>query len=277
MVPTGVAIAITDGHAGLVLPRSGLASKRGLTLANAPGLIDAGYRGEVMRAVVNLDPHDAVEISAGDRIAQLVIVPVAAVTPVFVEELPASTRGAGGFGSTGACPSPPTVVPSPVGSRPRSGRPPVRVSRVEREPDAPPGDREHRPEGPGRGPDGTMKEFTSTNASRCAPELGLELESLLRALAQLGLVVVRLHHRSHLRSHIPWRAGRGDGPDGPVPAGPRFASMEGVRGRGSVVEHHLAKVGSRVRIPSSAPGGAVQALQSDSAGDSLGDIVRAYG
>ena len=82
-------------------------------------MIDAGYRGEVMRAVVNLDPHDAVEISAGDRIAQLVIVPVAAVTPVFVEELPASTRGAGGSARP-ACPSPPTVVPSPVGSRPRS-------------------------------------------------------------------------------------------------------------------------------------------------------------
>jgi dUTP diphosphatase len=101
MVPTGVAVAIPDGHAGLVLPRSGLASKRGLTLANAPGLIDAGYRGELICAVVNLDRHDAVEISAGDRIAQLVVVPVAAVTPVFVEELPASTRGAGGFGSTG--------------------------------------------------------------------------------------------------------------------------------------------------------------------------------
>jgi dUTP diphosphatase len=100
-VPTGVAVAIPDGHAGLVLPRSGLASKRGLTLANAPGLIDAGYRGEVICAVVNLDPLEAVEISAGDRIAQLVVVPVAAVTPVFVEELPASTRGAGGFGSTG--------------------------------------------------------------------------------------------------------------------------------------------------------------------------------
>ena len=101
MVSTGVAVAIPDGHAGLVLPRSGLASKRGLTLANAPGLIDAGYRGEVICAVVNLDPHDAVEISAGDRIAQLVVVPLAAVTPVFVEELPVSTRGAGGFGSTG--------------------------------------------------------------------------------------------------------------------------------------------------------------------------------
>jgi dUTP pyrophosphatase len=101
LVPTGVAVAIPDVHAGLVLPRSGLASKRGLTLANAPGLIDAGYRGEVICAVVNLDPHEAVEIAVGDRIAQLVIVPVPALTPVFVEELPGSTRGAGGFGSTG--------------------------------------------------------------------------------------------------------------------------------------------------------------------------------
>ncbi len=101
MVPTGVAVAIPDGHAGLVLPRSGLASKKGLTLANAPGLIDAGYRGEVVCAVVNLDPHEAVEISAGDRIAQLVIVAVPDVSPAFVEELPESSRGAGGFGSTG--------------------------------------------------------------------------------------------------------------------------------------------------------------------------------
>src|ERR671923_606078 len=79
LVPTGVAVAIPDGHAGLVLPRSGLASKRGLTLANAPGLIDAGYRGEVIWAVVNLDPHEAVEIARGDRIAQLVIVQLPAV------------------------------------------------------------------------------------------------------------------------------------------------------------------------------------------------------
>ena len=101
MVPTGVAVAIPDGHAGLVLPRSGLASKKGLTLANAPGLIDAGYRGEVVCAVVNLDPHEPVEISAGDRIAQLVIVALPEVAPAFVEELPESHRGAGGFGSTG--------------------------------------------------------------------------------------------------------------------------------------------------------------------------------
>jgi dUTP pyrophosphatase len=101
MVPTGVAVAIPDGHAGLVLPRSGLASRKGLTLANAPGLIDAGYRGEVVCAMVNLDPHAAVEIAAGDRIAQLMIVAVPDVSPAFVEELPESPRGAGGFGSTG--------------------------------------------------------------------------------------------------------------------------------------------------------------------------------
>jgi dUTP pyrophosphatase len=101
MVPTGVAVAIPDGHAGLVLPRSGLASERGLTLANAPGLIDAGYRGEVVCAVVNLDPHEAVEITAGDRIAQLVIVALPAVAATLVDELPPSARGAGGFGSTG--------------------------------------------------------------------------------------------------------------------------------------------------------------------------------
>ena len=101
MVPTGVAVAIPDGHAGLVLPRSGLASKKGLTLANAPGLIDAGYRGEVVCAVVNLDLHEAVEISAGDRIAQLVIVALPGVSPLLVEELPESHRGADGFGSTG--------------------------------------------------------------------------------------------------------------------------------------------------------------------------------
>ena len=102
MVPTGVAVAIPDGHAGLVLPRSGLASKKGLTLANAPGLIDAGYRGEVVCVVVNLDPQEAVEISAGDRIAQLVIVAVSNVSPVWSDELPRSVRGENGFGSTGS-------------------------------------------------------------------------------------------------------------------------------------------------------------------------------
>jgi dUTP pyrophosphatase len=101
MVPTGLAVAIPQGHAGLVLPRSGLASRRGLTLANAPGLIDAGYRGEIVVAVVNLDREEAVEIGRGDRIAQLVVVPFAEVETVEVTELPPSPRGGGGFGSTG--------------------------------------------------------------------------------------------------------------------------------------------------------------------------------
>ena len=101
MLSTGLAVAIPEGHAGLLLPRSGLASKQGLTLANAPGLIDAGYRGEVIVAVANLDRERSVTIEAGDRIAQLVVVALPAVAPVFVEELPASHRGEGGFGSSG--------------------------------------------------------------------------------------------------------------------------------------------------------------------------------
>jgi dUTP pyrophosphatase len=101
MIPTGVAVAIPDGHAGLVLPRSGLASKHGLTMANSPGLIDAGYRGEVICAAVNLDREEAVKILVGDRIAQLVIIEIPNVAPIWVEELPASTRGESGFGSTG--------------------------------------------------------------------------------------------------------------------------------------------------------------------------------
>jgi dUTP diphosphatase len=102
MIPTGVAVAIPPGHAGLVLPRSGLASREGLTLANSPGLIDAGYRGEVTCAVVNLDRERAVSIKRGDRIAQLVIVAVPSVEPNWTEELPPSERGKGGFGSSGS-------------------------------------------------------------------------------------------------------------------------------------------------------------------------------
>ena len=101
MVSTGVAVAIPLGHAGLVLPRSGLASNHGLTLANAPGLIDAGYRGEIICAVVNLDPTEAVRIAKGDRIAQLVIVAIPEVKSTWAEQLPPSHRGTGGFGSTG--------------------------------------------------------------------------------------------------------------------------------------------------------------------------------
>jgi dUTP pyrophosphatase len=101
MIGTGVAVAIPDGHAGLVLPRSGLASKHGLTLANAPGLIDSGYRGELICSVVNLDPHESVRIARGDRIAQLLVVEVPGLRPHLVDELPPSSRGDGGFGSTG--------------------------------------------------------------------------------------------------------------------------------------------------------------------------------
>lgn len=101
LVPTGLAVAIPEGHAGLVLPRSGLASKVGLTLANAPGLIDAGYRGEVVCAVVNLDRAETVRIQRGDRIAQLVIVAVPEAMAVETDDLPGSVRGSGGFGSTG--------------------------------------------------------------------------------------------------------------------------------------------------------------------------------
>lgn len=102
MVPTGLSVAIPDGHAGLVLPRSGLASRQGLTLANAPGLIDSGYRGEVTCAVVNLDRDQAVKMRKGDRIAQLVVVALPQILPSWVDELPQSSRGDGGFGSTGA-------------------------------------------------------------------------------------------------------------------------------------------------------------------------------
>ena len=101
MVPTGVAVAIPDGHAGLVLPRSGLAAARGLTLSNSPGLIDAGYRGEVICSVVNLDRDEAVEIRAGDRVAQLVVIAIPSVAPTWADDLPESGRGERGFGSTG--------------------------------------------------------------------------------------------------------------------------------------------------------------------------------
>jgi dUTP diphosphatase len=102
MIPTGLAVAIPAGYAGLVLPRSGLASFQGLTLANSPGLIDSGYRGEITCSVVNLDRNRPVKIARGDRIAQLVIVALPSVEPQVVDDLPESARGARGFGSTGA-------------------------------------------------------------------------------------------------------------------------------------------------------------------------------
>jgi len=100
-VATGIALAIPPGHAGLVLPRSGLALRHGVTCLNAPGLIDAGYRDEIRVILVNHDPVDAFSIEVGDRIAQLVIQAVETVEWVEVEELGESARGLGGFGSTG--------------------------------------------------------------------------------------------------------------------------------------------------------------------------------
>ncbi len=100
-ISTGLRVAIPEGYAGLVLPRSGLAAKHGVTCINAPGLIDSGYRGVVRVALVNLDPQDAYLVRVGDRIAQLVVVPVPSATFTVVTELPVSDRGDGGFGSTG--------------------------------------------------------------------------------------------------------------------------------------------------------------------------------
>jgi dUTP pyrophosphatase len=100
-VGTGIAIAVPDGHAAFVHPRSGLASRHGVTVVNAPGTIDAGYRGEVRVVLLNTDPDEPFTVRRGDRIAQLVVQPVTTVRFVDVAELPASPRGEGGFGSTG--------------------------------------------------------------------------------------------------------------------------------------------------------------------------------
>ena len=100
-VGTGVAMALPDGYAGFVLPRSGLALRHGLSLVNTPGLIDAGYRGEIRVILINHDPATPVTLSRGDRIAQLVVQRVERVDVVEVETLPESQRGASGFGSTG--------------------------------------------------------------------------------------------------------------------------------------------------------------------------------
>jgi dUTP pyrophosphatase len=100
-VGTGVAVEIPDGHAGLVLPRSGLAKKHGIALVNAPGLIDAGYRGELLVLLLNTDPAETFRVESGDRIAQLMIAPIALTEPVEVEALADSARGDGGFGSSG--------------------------------------------------------------------------------------------------------------------------------------------------------------------------------
>jgi len=100
-VPTGIAVAIPEGCAGFVVPRSGLAAKHGIGVVNAPGLIDSGYRGEIRVLLVNLDQNEAFELRRGERIAQLVIQRVEEATLREVGELPPSARGEGGFGSTG--------------------------------------------------------------------------------------------------------------------------------------------------------------------------------
>ena len=100
VVGTGLAVAIPEGHAGFVQPRSGLASRHGITIVNTPGLVDAGYRGELRVILLNTDRERSFVVEAGMRIAQLVVVPVAETEPVEVEELPASERGVRGFGSS---------------------------------------------------------------------------------------------------------------------------------------------------------------------------------
>jgi dUTP pyrophosphatase len=101
-IPTGIAVEIPEHHAGLVLPRSGLAARHGIALVNAPGLVDAGYRGELKVLLLNTDRHEPCTIAAGDRIAQLVLVGVQMPEVVEVDALTASVRGDGGFGSSGS-------------------------------------------------------------------------------------------------------------------------------------------------------------------------------
>lgn len=105
LVGTGVSIALPDGYAAFVVPRSGLAVKHGITVVNSPGTVDAGYRGEVKVCLLNTDPVTPFPINVGDRIAQLIVMPVARAVFVPVERLPGSMRGEGGFGSTGVAPA----------------------------------------------------------------------------------------------------------------------------------------------------------------------------
>ena len=101
LVGTGVRIALPDGYAAFVVPRSGLATKHGITIVNSPGTVDAGYRGELKVTLLNTDADEAYDIAVGDRIAQLIVMPVSRANFIPVDELPDSVRGAGGFGSTG--------------------------------------------------------------------------------------------------------------------------------------------------------------------------------
>lgn len=101
LVGTGVKVAIPEGHVGLVTPRSGLAARHGLSIVNSPGVIDSGYRGELLVCLINLDRETAITVEAGDRIAQLLIMPFVTATFTPVETLDETSRGSGGYGSTG--------------------------------------------------------------------------------------------------------------------------------------------------------------------------------
>ena len=101
LVGTGVSIALPDGYAAFVVPRSGLAAKHGITIVNSPGTVDAGYRGEIKVSLLNTDASEAYDVAIGDRIAQLIIMPVPRARFIPVDELPESVRGESGFGSTG--------------------------------------------------------------------------------------------------------------------------------------------------------------------------------
>jgi len=101
VVPTGISLALPDGYAAFIHPRSGLAARHGLTVVNAPGTIDAGYRGEVKVCLLNTDPREPVRLHRGDRIAQVVVQPVVRAVLHEAERLPGSHRGEGGYGSTG--------------------------------------------------------------------------------------------------------------------------------------------------------------------------------
>ncbi|WP_282837452.1 dUTP diphosphatase [Microbacterium flavum] len=101
LVGTGVSIALPDGYVAFVVPRSGLAAKHGITIVNAPGTVDAGYRGEIKVSLLNTDATHGYDVAVGDRIAQLIVMPVSRARFIPMDELPASARGEGGFGSTG--------------------------------------------------------------------------------------------------------------------------------------------------------------------------------
>ena len=118
LVGTGVSIALPDGYAAFVVPRSGLAVKHGITIVNSPGTVDAGYRGEIKVCLLNTDSTAPFEIQVGDRIAQLIVAPVSRAVFVPVERLPGSLRGAGGFGSTGIAQQAADLAPHSSASAP---------------------------------------------------------------------------------------------------------------------------------------------------------------